>query len=159
MLSHRPVQYADLEEVVRFPQSRRELFNIFPAALHPLTVEQLKKAVDSRFESTVVHDEDEVVGFANYYSFTRGECCAIGNVIVRPERRGKGIGRYLIKTMIEIAVSKYEVKTVYISCFSDNFTALLLYASLGFKPFEIEPVKDFDGNSIPRIRMRLDVKT
>lgn len=54
MLTHRGAREADRPAIVAFPQNRKELFHIFPAATCPLTVEQLRKAVETRFGSTVV---------------------------------------------------------------------------------------------------------
>ena len=155
MLRYRAVREADLHDVVSFPQSAKELFNIFPAASYPLTIEQLKKAVDTRFESTVVLHGQEVVGFANYYSLKQAVSCVIGNLIVRPNRRRCGIGEYLTRTMVEIAFAKYSVDTVFISCFSDNFAGLLLYAKVGFVPVSVDSVKDPDGRIIPRVKFQL----
>ena len=46
-----------------------------------------------------------------------------------------------------IALQKYSVKEVHISCFNSNITGLLLYNKLGFVPYEIE--KRFDRKSFP----------
>ena len=138
-----------------FPQTKKELFNIFPAAVYPLTVEQLRKAVDSRFESTVILQGGTVVGFANYYSLKPGISCAIGNLIVKPDMRGRGVGRFLTQTMIDIAFAKYAVATVFISCFSDNFAGLLLYTKLGFTPLSIDSAKDPEGRVIPRVNLHM----
>jgi len=43
-ISHRPVEEPDLASIVAFVQSDRELFNIFPAATYPFTVQQLRGA-------------------------------------------------------------------------------------------------------------------
>jgi len=49
--------------------------------------------------------DGEVAGFANFYRWETGGACTIGNVIVSPAVRGRGVGRYLVETMIEIAFS------------------------------------------------------
>jgi ribosomal protein S18 acetylase RimI-like enzyme len=157
MLTHRPVNEFDLKEIAQFPQNSRELFNMFPAGNYPLTVEQLQSAVTKRFESTVILSEEEVVGFANFYSLKDSISCAVGNVIVKPGKRGQGIGEHLTQTMVNIAVSKYSVKNIFISCFSDNFAGLLLYTKLGFKPFSIDSVKDPEGKIVPKINFQLEV--
>lgn len=137
-LSSRSVEKEDFEHISKFPQNDMELFFMFPKADFPLTVTQLENAVNNRYDSTVVLKDKIVVGFANFYEVTINEHCSIGNVIINPDFRGIGIGSYLIKTMESIAVTKYNVKEIHISCFNKNVDGLLLYSKLGYKPYDIE---------------------
>jgi len=155
MLTHRPVQEADLPLICQFPRSELELFFMFPKATYPLTVEQLSAAIAQRSDSTVILLDGRVVGFANFYIFEPGERCAIGNVVVAPDARGQGVGQYLIETMVQIALTKYQAKEVQISCFNQNVPGLLLYLKLGFRPFEIESRIDKQGNRVASIHMKL----
>jgi len=50
------------------------------------------------------------------------------------------------------------VRSVVISCFSDNFAGLMLYTKLGFGPDTIDAVRGPGGDMIPRIRFRLDIE-
>jgi len=113
--------------------------------------------VESRFESTVVLLAGDVAGFANSYALEPGQSCGIGNLIVRPDVRGQGVGAYLTQTMIDIAIDRHSVTTVIISCLWDNFAGLMLYTKLGFRPELIDAVKGPGGDRIPRARFRLDV--
>lgn len=131
---------------------------MFPKAVWPLTVEQLSQAISQRFESTVLLAGTDVVGFANYYKCEPGLSCSIGNVIVSPQVRGKGAGRYFVETMTAIAFDKYQVHHVEISCFNQNVTGLLLYAKLGFTPYSIEERLDPVGNRVALIHMHLERK-
>jgi ribosomal protein S18 acetylase RimI-like enzyme len=155
MLTYRSVQEEDIPIICQFPQSEQELFFLFPKASHPLTWEQLKGAIDQRSDSTVVLFENKVVGFANFYICEPGKRCAIGNVVVAPGTRGQGVGKYLVKTMIQIAFTKYKAGEVQISCFNQNTAGLLLYQKLGFSPFAIEERLDKQGNKVALIHMRL----
>jgi ribosomal protein S18 acetylase RimI-like enzyme len=141
--------------ICRFPQSAEELFFLYPKASFPLTPEQLQQAIDQRFDSTVVLWNDRLAGFANFYVRVPGEKCAIGNVIVDPQLRGKGVGRYLIETMTAIAFGKHRVREVYLSCFHQNVAGMLLYASLGFQPFAIQERQDRQGHRVALIEMKL----
>lgn len=156
-LSHRPVKEYDIPLICDFPQSEQELYFMFPKAVYPLTVEQLRKSIQERFDSTVVLLDEEVAGFANFYRCEPGESCTIGNVIVRPDARGKGVGKYLINTMIEIAVKKYRVKNVRLSVFIHNTGAVLLYHRLGFKPVSFEERVDKHGRPDISIQMQYDI--
>ena len=155
MLTHRPVQAADIPIICQFPQSAEELFFLYPKATYPLTPEQLQGAINQRFDSTVVLWGGRPVGFANFYICKPGEECHIGNVIIDPQVRGKGVGQYLVNTMIEMAFQKYQVKEVHLSCFTRNLTGLLLYTRLGFTPFAIEERRDYLGQRTASIKFRL----
>lgn len=59
-------------------------------------------------------------------------------MIVNPTFRGKGAGAFLIGTMENKAINKYNVKEIHIPCFNQNVTGLLLYNKPGYAPYEIE---------------------
>ncbi len=155
MLTHRPVQEADISVIRQFPQCESELFFMHPKGSYPLTFDQLKKAIRERFDSTVVLSDNKIAGFANFIVCEPGEKCVIGNVIVAPECRRQGVGRYLVETMTLIAFEKHQVKEVHIPCFNQNVPGLLLYPKLGFRPFKIEEWSDKQGNRVALIHMRL----
>jgi ribosomal protein S18 acetylase RimI-like enzyme len=52
----------------------------------------------------------------------------------------------------------HYASTVYISVFNNNTKALLLYMSLGFKPFEIEQRRMSNGATTALIHMRLNMR-
>lgn len=155
MLNHRPVQDQDISIICQFPQSEDELFFMYPKATYPLTYNQLKSAIDQRNESTVILLDESIAGYANFYICEFGGKCCIGNVIIAPEKRGKGIGKYLVETMVQLAYQKYQAKEVHISCFNQNVAGLLLYNQCGFKPFAIEERIDKKGYRVALIHMRL----
>jgi RimJ/RimL family protein N-acetyltransferase len=156
VLAHREVRPDDVARVCSFPQSAEELYFLFPKATYPLTPEQLRRAIEQRHDSTVVLLDDQVCGFANFYVRELAGACAIGNVIVAPEARARGIGRYLIETMIRKALLQHRAQEVRISCFNGNVAGLLLYAKLGFVPFAVERRVDQQGARVALIHMRLD---
>ena len=129
---------------------------MFPRTTHPLTPAQLAKAIEERTASTVVLLEDRVVGFANFYLCEPGKKCAIGNVIVDPSCRGKGVGSYLVQTMTEIAFAQFNAAEVEISCFNRNVAGMLLYEKLGFRPYSIEERQDNLGNRVALIHMKME---
>lgn len=155
VLTHRPVVDNDIQVICSFPRSEDELFFLFPKAAFPLTPSQLQDAIAQRSDSTVVELGGEVVAFANFYRWEAGGRCSIGNVIVSPVARGRGVGHYLIEKMIGIAFSKHQAAEVTVSCFNQNVTGLLLYPKLGFQPYAIEKRQDKKGNRVALIHMRL----
>jgi RimJ/RimL family protein N-acetyltransferase len=154
-LTHRPVAQKDIQIICSFPQNENELFFLFPKATFPLTASQLQDAIAQRSDSTVVQLGDEVVAFANFYRWETGGCCSIGNVIVSPAARGRGVGHYLIEQMTGLAFSKHQATEVTVSCFNHNVAGLLLYPRLGFKPYAVEERQDWRGNRVALIHMRL----
>ena len=154
-LTHRSVIEKDIEVICRFPQSEDELFFLFPKAEFPLAVAQLQDAIAQRSDSTVVELGGEIVAFANFYRWEAGGRCSIGNVIVSPALRRRGVGRYLIEQMIDLAFSKHRATEVSVSCFNQNVAGLLLYPQLGFQPYAVEERKDKRGNRVALIHMRL----
>jgi GNAT superfamily N-acetyltransferase len=154
-LSHRPVQADDLPLICSFPQSAEELFFLAPRARHPLDAEQLSAAIAQRFDSTVALLDGRVSAFANFYVRERGGTCAIGNVVVDPSARGRGVGGYLVETMARAALRVHGASLVKISCFHANVAGLLLYAKLGFEPYAIEQRKGPDGGKVALIHLRL----
>ncbi|MBP5943239.1 MULTISPECIES: GNAT family N-acetyltransferase [unclassified Pseudomonas] len=151
--THRPVLAEDVKTVCSFPQGIQELFFMFPKANYPLTQEQLHSAISQRFDSTVFEDDGVVVGFANFYRAEHNGICCIGNVIVAPSARGRGVARYIIETMTALGFEKYLANEVQLSCFNENTTGLLLYPKLGFTPFAIEERPAPDGGRTALIQM------
>ena len=154
-LTHRPVAEKDIQLICGFPQSEDELFFLFPKAIFPLAASQLQEAIAQRSDSTVMELGGEVVAFANFYRWESGGCCSIGNVIVSPAARGRGVGSFLIKHMANLAFSKHLAAEVTVSCFNQNTTGLLLYPKLGFQPYAIEERENKEGNPVALIHMRL----
>jgi RimJ/RimL family protein N-acetyltransferase len=153
-LTHRPVSAEDVLAICDFPQNPQELFFMFPKAQYPLTEAQLRASIAQRSDSTVVEEDTSVVGFANFYRVEHDGVCAIGNVIVSPKARGKGVARFLVETMVELAFERHRASEVHISCFNENTAGLLLYPQLGFVPFGVEERVSQDGRRVALVHMR-----
>ncbi|WP_331435161.1 GNAT family N-acetyltransferase [Bacillus sp. SA1-12] len=54
---------------------------------------------------------------------------------VSPEKRGIGVGKYLILKAIKKAKENEEIEQIYLTVVSTNSRAKRLYSSLGFKVF------------------------
>jgi RimJ/RimL family protein N-acetyltransferase len=79
----------------------------------------------------------------------------MGNVIIDPRFRSKGVGRYMIGCMMELAFGKHEAAELTASCFNHNVPGLLFYPKLGFKPFAIEERLDKRGARVALIHLKL----
>lgn len=154
-VTFRTVQAQDIARICSFARTEEEQFFFFPAATWPLTEAQLQASVDKRSDSTVIEFDGVVVGFANFYKWEQAGTCTIGNVIVDPAIRGKGIGARLIEQMIDIARTRHQASEVTLSCFNSNVAGLLLYPKLGFVPYAIEERQDKQGRRLALIHLRL----
>jgi RimJ/RimL family protein N-acetyltransferase len=155
MFLHRPLEEKDIAVICDFPQSTDELFYMFPKASYPLTPSQLSDAIESRSDSTVIEQNGEVVGFANFSRWEFRGRCSLGNVIIAPGTRSRGVGSYLIGCMIDIAFDKHEALELTASCFNHNVPGLLFYPKLGFRPFSIEERVDKQGARVALINLRI----
>lgn len=153
-LSRRTVEVSELRKICQLPKDEEELFFMFPKAEYPLTESQLESAINSRFDSTVILFNDIIVGFANFYEVKKNQYASIGNVVVDANYRNLGIGKYLIQTMEQIAIEKYGVSELHLSCFNTNTKGILLYSKLGYIPYEIEKWLRFQNESLALIKMK-----
>jgi ribosomal protein S18 acetylase RimI-like enzyme len=153
MISHRALEKADAKVIVAFPQSAEELFFMFPKASYPLQPERLLQEAQIRFYPTVVLVDQQLAGYGNFISAEHGHHCSIGNVVVNPAMRRRGVASYLLKTLVAIAFDQLKAKYVRISCFNNNTAGLLLYQKLGFRPVDVEIRETRDGRQVALIHM------
>lgn len=156
MYTHRPLQKKDLKCICAFPQSAEELFYMFPKARYPLTPEQLFDAVRNRRDPLVALVNNVIAGYGNFIEVDRGGHCSIGNLIIEPAHRGKGVASYLIGTFVDMAFQRYAASYVRISCFCHNVAGLLLYYKLGFRPVDLEEREGPDSERVALIHMHLN---
>lgn len=146
--SFRPAREDDLPIIANFATTAEELFYVHPTAHFPLTAEQLLPNFNNRKGNTVVEHEGKVAGFANFISVSDGDTATIGNVIIDPERRGKGIGKALLEEMARRAQQEHGVRHTLIPCFNTNTYGLHFYHSLGYVPCKGEPRKNQKGEPV-----------
>ncbi|GGX78356.1 GNAT family N-acetyltransferase [Vogesella alkaliphila] len=151
----RPVQTADLPHICRFATSAEELFFAYPKAHYPLDVTQLAAAIAQRTHATVIEHDGAVAAFANFYRWEHGGSCAIGNVLVAPAQRGRGVGRFLIGQMCQLAWQHYAASEVTVSCFNHNTAGLLFYPQLGFQVHAVEARQTSSGETCALLHFRL----
>ena len=155
--THRQSNLEDLPQICTFPQNPTELHFMYPKATFPLTFEQLKLNFDNRPNSTVFLSDKTVVAFANLYDIEPSKQCFLGNVVINPLFRGKGVSEYLLEAMAEIAAQNYQVKELHLTCFNTNTPGLLLYLKTGFTPYAMEKRTDFEGKSLLAVHMKKEV--
>ena len=153
--THRPLEEADAGVICTFPQSCEELFFAFPAAAFPLTPKTLLDAAQERFSPTVVLSDGEVAGYANFIKVKEKGFCAIGNLMVHPNHRRKGVATYLVNLMVRQATELYCARFIRAACFSHNQAAYQLYHKLGFRPGEMAQRVTSDGTPVLLVNLYL----
>jgi len=71
----------------------------------------------------------------------------IGELMVKEGFRGKGIGKAMIKTCLELMQS-LQTNDVYIRVWDQNIEALSLYKKMGFEPFTSIEQQKTNGNEV-----------
>jgi [ribosomal protein S18]-alanine N-acetyltransferase len=84
----------------------------------------------------LVADDQGIVGFGG--AMLVGDDCHITNLLVDPERRGQGIGRTLLTSLIEKAIEA-GARHLTLEVRVGNEAARSLYASLGLAPVGVRP--------------------
>ncbi len=149
MYNTRPVTDEDLAAVCGFFADERELHYAFPGVTYPLSETVLKSFIESRSDATVLTSKGRSVGFADLFNIKENDECSIGNVIISRGHRRKGAAMFLLKAMIDIAVSSHNATRIIVPCWCENTRGLLLYSKLGFKPFDIMIKNHDDSEMIP----------
>lgn len=153
-LAFRPSVEADFPRIGALVPTEDELFLVYPRGRFPLTVEQLRELAATRLALTVAVDGADVIGFADLYDLVPGTSVFIGNVVIAGDRRRQGLGRRLVRHMLELAERDYHVPEVRISVFCHNLPALRLYAGLGFEPYALDIRRHPRGDDLPLLHMR-----
>ena len=85
-------------------------------------------------EFWVVLDGEAVVGTAGYYPAHRGDLAVeIRKMYLRPEARGQGLGRYLLR-QIEEAIQRRGFRQIWVETASVLKEAVQLYETSGYQP-------------------------
>jgi len=80
---------------------------------------------------SLIDQDGNVIGFAQT-SIKESGSVHLGRIIVSPTLRGLGLGRRLVKQLIQLVLSKNEVERITLNVYRDNLPAFNLYKSLGF---------------------------
>ena len=112
---------------------------------YPLNKANFVKVMGSNAERygdrpfAAIDNDGTVVGF---FCFSVNQDTNEGKlkyVVVDPNRRGKGIGKEMLKLAVRYAFEKTPVDSVFLNVFSDNKKAIKCYQSVGFVFLETDP--------------------
>jgi len=146
----------DFKTICTLVTSEQELFMVHPTGSWPLTVEQLNQLAEVRQDLTVGTDRLQVVGFANLLNLIPGKRAFIGNLVVDKAFRGQTMGKKMVNHMLELIFHQHDLPEAHISVFRHNTPAIKLYSGFGFLPYETTEWKDFGGNPVDLLHMKLD---
>lgn len=144
----------DFPVIAAFPRNAEEQYYMYPKGTFPLDPEQLALEAESRVCPTVILDGNAVIGYGNLYGVEPGSHGWLGHVIIDPDYRGKGAGRFLIETLISIAKMELGLRELRLVCHNTNTQALRFYWRTGFVPYELDGTPDPSGRNLMRILMK-----
>lgn len=84
--------------------------------------------------------------------------CELG-IIVSKEMRGKGLGDYLMRSLMKLAKEQFSIEWLSLQVYTDN-PAIRLYQRLGFEEYGRQDcwIKELDGSYVGRIYMQRRVE-
>ena len=150
----RTVKRDDFPVIAAFPRNAEEQYYMYPKGTFPLDPEQLAREAEGRVCPTVILDGDRVIGYCNLYGVEPGTHGWLGNVIIHPDWRGKGAGRFMVETIVSIARDELGLRELRLVCHNTNTQALRLYWRTGFVPYGLDGTPDPSGRDVMRILMR-----
>ncbi|MFD1630782.1 GNAT family N-acetyltransferase [Pseudopedobacter beijingensis] len=142
MVILQPFERKDFDRLIDWVNSEKDLVQ-FAGKLfeYPLTVAQLERYVGdrNRFAFKVIAQQNkEVIGHAEIYreSVEEARLCRI--LIGNPAYRGKGIGKAIVKELLDFALSNFNVEYIDLNVYNWNTSAIKCYENMGFK---VNPLK------------------
>ena len=128
----------DLETLGRLLSDRDELFLVWPDARFPFDPEQWRGRLLSRpgNRSYFVVHAGEIIGHAALLETDEPHVLAMSYLFIRPDRRGRGLGRELIRLLEDEARESPGVQALRLRVRTYNPRAVHLYQTAGFAQAE-----------------------
>ena len=82
------------------------------------------------FSYSLIDDIGQLKAFGQYY--LRQGCCHLARLVVEPSERGKGIGKVLIKLLLQTGCHELNVSTSALFVLQSNKQVIETYQRLGF---------------------------
>lgn len=108
---------------------------------------------DERNTFALVDADGNVIGFGQALPREAG-IAHLGRIILSPEARGQGLGRVLVRALIDAVRENFNAAMITLNVYRDNQPAVRLYRSLGFEIVSEDEVQGsyamrFDGVETP----------
>ena len=124
------------QTIARWIQTTQQLRWLAPSTRPPLTAEKIlawKKSGGDAFV-LVKGGDGSPLGYGEINPMRRGgEHVWLGHVIVRPDRRGRGMGSILLRALLAEAFEQRNATRVALIVYPDNLPALRCYRRAGFR--------------------------
>lgn len=138
----RPVAEGDLERLAAWRNDPRvHPFFFFDGFVDPAKQPEWLAAVrrDGSRRFFAVEAEGGFVGTVSLDRIDpRHRSAEMGNVLVDPDRRGRGVGRAAVAALLDLAFDVLGLERVELRVFSDNEPAIRLYEACGFRREGVE---------------------
>ncbi len=150
---HRPV-------VASWVSTRQEMLHLAPATDFPLTpakVAAWKKPGGQVFQLTTVNDPG-LLGYAELNP-TQNDPTQywLGHVVVRPDRRGLGLGERFVRGLVKIGFELLGARRISLIVFCDNPSAVRCYERVGFSSVRHEQHR-FGGKGFGHKVLRMEIE-
>jgi len=128
----------DLETLGRLLSDQAELFLVWPDAKFPFDPEQWRARLSSQpgNRSYFVMYEGEIIGHAALLETDEPHVLAMSYLFLRPDRRGRGLGKQLIRLLEDEARLLAGVQALRLRVRTYNGRAMHLYETAGFAAAE-----------------------
>lgn len=156
-----PFEISDFDKLISWIDSEEMLLQFSgPAFTFPLTQKQLDLNLEdrSRFAYKVVQlSNNSMIGYAEIYLQNKN-AVLLGRIIIgESEFRGRGIGKQIVKDLIEISFKQFHVLSAELNVFDWNIGAIKCYEKVGFA---INPAKiykrEIKGETWTALNMVID---
>ena len=138
----RPVAEDDLERLAAWRNdSRVHPYFFFDGFVDPAKQPEWLAAVrrDGSRRFFAVEADGEFVGTVSLDRIDpRHRSGEMGNVLVDPDRKGRGLGRALVAGLLDLAFEGLGLERVELRVFADNDVAIRLYEACGFRREGVE---------------------
>lgn len=146
----RPADPAELKVILEWIDSPHALMMWGGDLLtYPPEVEKTWREIGADGGNTFafVDADGSIAGFGQTLPKEQGRV-HLGRIIVSPDLRGQGLGRVLVRMLIDSVSENFHPETITLNVYHDNLPAVRLYQSLGF-----EVVSEDEGQASLRMRL------
>lgn len=136
MVTLRPFAKEDIHSVSSWIHSKEELVQFAgPVFEYPLTWEQMEDHLaDFRRQvyAAIRPDTTETIGIGEIY-WDAEDSPRLCRILVSPEERGKGFGKEIVLSLLDLAFARAAVKQVSLNVYNFNTSAIRCYEQCGFE--------------------------
>ena len=118
--NYRPMDFDDLDAVMAIENQ---------AYPYPWSKVIFRDCIKARYQCWVMELDSDIIGYAVFIIAVAE--CHILNICVNPELHGKGLGRHLLREVLECAAAA-QAKCAFLEVRPSNAHAISLYESEGF---------------------------